>query len=104
LTDFDKLASVQRVVGLPVEKIVEKEVDRAVLVPTQDSYSLRNELAMSLLIEKLVLEIKRIQKDNPSVKLALDDDVSLIFFAELYDRQSVNISSDFKANLEKYTN
>lgn len=103
LTDFDRLAAVQRVVGVPVEKVVEKEVDRAVLVPTQDGYSLRNELAMSLLIEKLILEIKRIQKENPSVRLGLDDDVALIFFAELYDRQSINISADFKANLERYT-
>ena len=82
---------------------MEKEVDRAVLVPTRDGYSIRNELAMSLLVEKLILEIKRIQKDNPSVKLRLDDDVALIFFAELYDKQSVSISADFEANLKRYT-
>ena len=55
LGDFDRLAAVQRVIGIPTEKIVEKEVDRAVLVPTQDGYSIRNELAMSLLVEKLIL-------------------------------------------------
>jgi hypothetical protein len=37
LIDFDKLAGLQRIIGVPTEKIVEKEVDRAVLVPTKDS-------------------------------------------------------------------
>lgn len=58
---------------------------------------------MSLLVEKLILEIKRIKKDNPNVKLSLEDDVALIFFAELYDKQTISISSDFQANLNKYT-
>ena len=57
MIDFDKLASVQRIIAVPTEKIVEKEVDRAVLVPTKDSEIIRNELAMSVLIEKLILEI-----------------------------------------------
>ena len=58
---------------------------------------------MSLLIEKLILEIKRVKKENPNVKLNLDDDVALIFFAELYDKQTVNISADFQSNLQRYT-
>ena len=69
LTDFDQLAAIQRVIGVPTEKVVEKEVDRTVLVPTRDGYSVRNELAMSLLVEKLIMELKRIQKENPNVKL-----------------------------------
>ena len=58
---------------------------------------------MSLLIEKLILEIKRVKKENPNVKLNLDDDVALVFFAELYDKQTVNISADFQSNLQRYT-
>jgi hypothetical protein len=73
LIDFDKLASVQRVIGIPQERIVEKEVNRAVLVPTKDSETLRNELALSLLVEKLVIELKRVKKDNPNVNLNLDE-------------------------------
>lgn len=103
LGDFDRLAAVQRVIGVPTEKIVEKEVDRAVLVPTQDGYSLRNEFAMSLLVEKLIHEIKRIKKENPNIKLSLEDDVALIFFTELHDKQTINISTDFQANLSRYT-
>ena len=58
---------------------------------------------MSLLVEKLILEIKRIRKENPNVNLRLDDDVLLVFFSELYDKQSFNISADFNANLKEYT-
>jgi len=36
---------------------------------------------MSILIEKLILEIKNIKKSNPSVQLNLDDDVLLVFFS-----------------------
>lgn len=49
LIDFDKLAGIQRIIAVPTEKIVEREVDRAVLVPTKDSEVIRNELAMSVL-------------------------------------------------------
>ncbi len=37
LTDFDRLAAVQRIVAVDREKIVEKDVARSVLVPTKDS-------------------------------------------------------------------
>ena len=100
LLDFDRLAAAQRVVAVDRDRIVEKEVSRGVLVPVNN---VRNELAMSLLVEKLIIEIKRLKKENPNIKLALDDEVGLIFFTELYDRSNVNLSSDFQANLKKYT-
>jgi hypothetical protein len=102
LIDFDKLAAVQRIIAVPTEKIVEKEVDRAVLVPTKDSEIIRNELALSVLIEKLILEIKRIKKENSSLKLNLDDDVLLVFFTELYDQQFKSQTS-FSQSLKEYT-
>lgn len=55
LADFDRLAAVQRIVAVDRERIVEKDVSRPVLVPTKDSDSLRSELALSLLVEKLIL-------------------------------------------------
>ena len=60
---------------------------------------------MSLLVEKLIIEIKRIKKENPNIKFAFDEDVNSIFFSELYDNRpsGSNISGDFKANLQKYT-
>lgn len=103
LGEFDKLASVQRIIGVPTEKIVEKEIDRAVLVPTKDSEVIKSEMAMSLLIEKLILEIKRIRTANPKVELSLDDDVLYIFFSELYDQQKVSVSSEFNTSLKEYT-
>lgn len=102
VVEFDRLASAQRIVTVPKEKVVEKEVERGVLVPVHD---VRGELALALLIEKLIIELKRVKKENPNVKFNFDDDISYIFFSELYDnRPGSNISSDFKANLEKYTN
>jgi len=59
---------------------------------------------MSLLVEKLILEIKRIEKENPNVNLKLDQDVALIFFTELYDKQNVPVGVDFNNSLKEYTN
>lgn len=59
LVDFDRLAAAQRIVKVNQEKIVEKEVEKGVLVPVSDA---RGEIAMSILVEKLVLELKRIKK------------------------------------------
>lgn len=59
---------------------------------------------MSLLVEKLVNEIKVIKKSNPNVKLSLEDDIGFIFFAEIYDsRAGGAFSSDFAANLKRFT-
>lgn len=52
MVDFDRLASAQRIVTVDREKIVERQVQKGVLVPVQNT---RNELAMSLLVERLIL-------------------------------------------------
>jgi hypothetical protein len=87
------------VVAVDREKVVEKEVEKGVLVPVNN---IRNELAMSLLVEKLILEIKRIKKENPNIRLSLDDEIALIFFTELFDKTNVRLSGDFQSNLKKY--
>jgi hypothetical protein len=99
LTDFDRLAAVQRIVAVDREVVVEKDVARAVLVPTKDSESLRGELALSLLAERLISEIKRIKKDNPNVSLKLDEEVGLIFFPELFNKQNISVGADFNNSL-----
>jgi len=99
LLDFDRLASAQRIVPVDRDRIVEKEIERGVLVPVNN---VRNELAMSLLVEKLILEIKRIKKDNPNIRLSLDDEIGLIFFTELFDKTNINLSGDFQSNLKRY--
>ena len=45
------------------EKIVEREVpvDRIVTIPVQDDKSLKMELSLGILVEKLVNELKRIR-------------------------------------------
>jgi hypothetical protein len=57
---------------------------------------------MSLLIEKLILEIKRIKKENPNIRLSLDDEIGLIFFTELIDKASSKTTGNFQANLQRY--
>lgn len=103
LTDFDRLAALQRIVPVDREKIVEKDVTRSVLVPVKDSESIRSELALSLLVEKLVSELKRVKKDNPNVNLQLDNELGLIFFPEFFDKVKAPVAADFTNSLKDYT-
>jgi hypothetical protein len=64
-----------------VERIVEK--DRAVLVPYESDGHLRQELSKTILIEKLINELKEVRKKHPDYRYGLDDDISLIFLSEL---------------------
>jgi hypothetical protein len=101
LVEFDRLAAAQRIVPVDREKIVEKEVERGVLVPSVD---IRGELALSLLVEKLVNELKLIKKNNPNIKFNLDDDIAFMFFSELYTSQPRgNLAGNFEENLKKFT-
>lgn len=54
LIELDKLIQFPRFYQVEKEVIVEKEVNKAILVPTKDSNSIRNEIALSLLAEKLI--------------------------------------------------
>lgn len=81
LIELDKLIQFPRFYQVEKEVIVEKEVNKAILVPTKDSNSVRNEIALSLLAEKLIGEIKTIKQGNPNLKLNLDEDLQLIFFS-----------------------
>ena len=54
-----------------------------VALPTQDERSLKMELTLSLLVEQLIMELKRVKRDQPNINLQLEDDVKLIFFNEL---------------------
>lgn len=74
----------QRIVQVDKEKVVEKEVNVPVLVPTRDSVSVKNELSMTILVEKLIGELKRIKAQDSKVQLNLDEDIQLIFFTELF--------------------
>ena len=100
IIELDKIIQFPRFIEVEKEKIVEKEVNKAVLVPTKDSTTVRNELALTLLVEKLVGEITRIKKTNPNVALSFDDDFGLIFFGELYG--NANFGGDFNTNLKSY--
>lgn len=70
-------------------------------LPRADERSVKMELTLSLLVEKLILELKRIKKDNPNVNFALEDDVKLIFFTEL-DQRSGLASDDMNLKLKSF--
>lgn len=92
LIELDRLIQYPRFIT--VEKEVEKKVDvpRAVLIPTKDENSVRNEVALSLLVEKLIGELRSIKKSNPSLKFNLDEDLQLIFFSDAFGGGRLNES------------
>jgi hypothetical protein len=100
LVELDKLIQFPRFYQVDKERIVEKEVNHAVLVPTKDSNSIRNEVALSLLVEKLIGEIRTIKQSNPNLKLSLDEDLQLIFFSEAYGKGP--IGEDLNKQLNSY--
>ena len=59
------------------------------------------ELTLSLLVEKLIIELKRLRKDNPNINLQLEDDVKLIFFEDLGSNNLV--SGDLNAKLKTFS-
>ncbi len=58
------------------------------------------ELSLSLLVEKLILELKRIKRENPNVNLDLEDDVRLLFFTDLDSR---SIDGDMSLKLKSFS-
>lgn len=104
LSEFDSYLQFPRIFQVPQEKIVEKivEKDRIVSLAKSDDRSVKMELTLSLLVEKLIMELKRVRKDNPNVKLQLEDDVNLIFFSEL-DSQSQMNSGEFSGKLKSFS-
>jgi hypothetical protein len=57
------------------------------------------ELTLSLLVEKLILELKKIKQTNPSLNFELEDDIKLIFFSEL-DSYPRGVNEDFNHRLK----
>ena len=102
LVELEKIMSLARIVQVEKEKIVEKDRNVPVLVPTKDSVSIRNELSLSLLVEKLVGELKRLKRDNSSLRFGLDEDVQLIFFSEFLDGKSSGLGEDLNKQLTSY--
>ena len=103
MAQFEEFILYPKIFQIPREKVVEKivEKDRVVSLPTQDERSIKMELTLSLLVEKLIVEMKRLRKENPNLNLQLEDDVKLIFFTEI-DQGSNLVSGDFNAKLKSF--
>jgi hypothetical protein len=100
LIELDKLIQFPRFYPVEKEKIVEKEINIPVLVPSKDSESIRNELALSVLVDKLLGELRLIKQRDPNYKFNLDEDTQLIFFGEAFGKG--NLNEDLNSQLRSY--
>lgn len=73
------LAAFPNIVQIP--RYIDKVVEKPVVVPTKDTETVNREIAATAMIEKLVEELKRIERTG--VRLELDNDLKSIFFLEL---------------------
>jgi len=58
------------------------------------------ELSLSVLVEKLIAELKRI-KQKTNINLELDEDINLIFFGDL--NTNVSIEGNLLQKLQNYS-
>lgn len=100
LVELDKLIQFPRFIQVEKQSTIEIEVPKPILVPTRDSVSVRNEVALSLLAQKLITELKTVKANNPSVKLGLDEDLQLIFFSEAFSNGK--LSEDLNSQLRSF--
>ena len=61
LIELHNIIKFPRFIQVEKKVEVEVEVNRPILVPTKDETSLRNEIALSLLVDKLITEIRFIK-------------------------------------------
>ncbi len=101
LIELEKIMKFQRIVQVEKERIVEKEVNVPVLVPTRDSASIKSDLSMTILVEKLINELRRIKSENKNVDLKLDEEIQLIFFTELFGG-NVDLREEISSQLKSY--
>ena len=100
MTDLDRAVNFSRVVAVPQEIIVKEEVSRPVLVH-DDKINFTHTLALSVLTEKLVQELKRLKTERSDLKFKLDEEVTLIFFPEIGGGSSTGLI--FENQLRSYT-
>ena len=72
LVDLDRAVNFSRVVAVPQEIIVKEEVSRPVLVH-DDKINFTHTLALSVLTEKLVQELRRLRTERSDLKFKLDE-------------------------------
>jgi len=103
LAQLEQFILFPRIVEVPkiVEKKIEVEKEKIVALP-RDDRSVKMELSLSLLVEKLIGELKRVKKQNPNLNLELEEDVRLLFFTEL-DGHSANVGGDFSGKLKSFS-
>jgi len=64
-----------------VQNTIEKP--QIVKVPTRTSEDEKRNLSSAILIDKLLMELKKVKLNNPNVKMQLDPDVMYLFGDQL---------------------
>lgn len=73
-------------------------------MPTGNSENeFRMELSKAILIEKLLIELRRIREENPKIKFNLDEDIKLIFGSELGGNSGL-VGGDIGRMIGEYSN
>ena len=85
LSEFNKFIMYPRIREIISEKVVQNvvEKDRVVRVPVSTIEDEKRNLASAVLIDKLIIELRRLKKANPNIKFDLDQDIMEIFGSQL---------------------
>lgn len=83
-----------------MQSVVEK--DKIVKVPVRSSDDERRGLASAVLIDKLVMEIKKLRQTNPNPSYRIDQDLIQIFGEQL-DPISSKYGNNYNQLLDEYS-
>lgn len=86
------------------EKLVPNTVekDRIVKVATRTAEDERRNLTSAVLIDKLLMELKKVKLNNPNVKMQLDHDIMHLFGDQL-DPISQKYGNNYNQLLDEYS-
>lgn len=79
------------------------EKDRVVRIPVSSAQDEKRNLASAVLIDKLIIELRKMKKANPSYKMELDQDIMEIFGSQLNPISSEH-GNNYNKLLDEYSN
>ena len=89
LAELSRLIAFPKIVQVEKEKIVEKDKNVPVLVPTLDINAERFQVTLSMIVGKLVDELMRVQKAHPNVNFNIDGEILKIFSNQYREKSGI---------------
>lgn len=104
LAEFNRFLVQPRIREVIKEKMVQTivEKDKIVKVPVQTADDERRGLASAVLIDKLVMELRRMKQSNPNSQYKIDPELVMIFGNQL-DPISSKFSNNVNELLDEYS-